>query len=246
MFAVEPGLLGPKLQSLGRALHEKVTAILVVSAHWQTLDVRVMATEEPETIYDFGGFPEELYRLTYPVAGSKMHAEKASRLLEEAGFPNVIDTTRGLDHGAWVPLRHLLPKPEVPVFQVSMPVDLKAPDALRLGAALAPLREQGVLIVGSGSLTHNLFEVFRGAPDAKYAQTFVNWVRGALERRDFAQLADYRRQAPDARRAHPTEEHFLPLLVASGASAPADSFSVLEGGMTYEVLSMDSFLWGGK
>jgi 4,5-DOPA dioxygenase extradiol len=242
MFAVEPGSLGPELLALGRKLPD-LSAILIVSAHWQTSGVRVMATLKPETIHDFGGFPEQLYRLQYPATGAPDVAAEASRLLREAGFSVQTDSRRGLDHGAWVPLIYLAPDARVPVFQVSMPHDLDAAGAVRLGEALAPLREQGVLIVGSGSLTHNLHEVFRGNADVEYAQSFVDWIRRAVGQRDTAALVGYRHQAPSASRAHPTEEHFLPLLVAAGASRPTDSVSLLNGGMTYGVLSMDSFLW---
>jgi len=243
MFAVEPGLLGPKLQALGESLQD-VSAILIVSAHWQTSGgVRVMTTSAPETIHDFGGFPEQLYKLRYPAHGAPDVAAEAGRLLTEAGFSVKSDSRRGLDHGAWVPMIYLQPEARLPIFQVSMPQELDAAGAVRLGKALAPLREQGVLIVGSGSLTHNLYEVFRGHSDIEYAQSFVDWIRRAIAQRDTAALLDYRHQAPSASRAHPTEEHFLPLLVALGASEGAESAALVEGGMTYGVLSMDSFLW---
>jgi 4,5-DOPA dioxygenase extradiol len=242
-FAVEPGLLGPKLTALGQNLPAGINAILIISAHWQSPDVRVMATSHPDTIHDFGGFPPELYRITYPATGSPRFADQAHRLLLAAGFPTSLDTTRGLDHGAWVPLRYLQPDGHIPVFQVSLPEALDARLALRMGEAMAPLRDQGVLITGTGSLTHNLREVFRGTADATYATTFVAWVRQALERRDIDALTHYRERAPEAERAHPTEEHFLPLMVALGATTARDQFEILEGGMTYGVLSMESYLW---
>lgn len=241
MFALQPGMLGPKLAQLGREL-SGIAAILVVSPHWQTQDVRVMTTMQPETIHDFGGFPAGLYHLRYQPAGHPELANEAARLLRTAGFVVHLDEKRGLDHGAWVPLRHLRPAADIPVFQVSMPLNLTSAEALRLGAALAPLRAQGVLIIGSGSLTHNLYEFRQDVRDPEYAQAFANWVRSAVERRDVESLVHYRELAPQAQRAHPTEEHFLPLIVALGAgNTPAQW---IEGGMTDGILSMDSFVIG--
>lgn len=243
MFALEPGLLGPNLQRLGSAL-PGLRAILVVSPHWQTRGVRVATTAAPGTIHDFGGFPAPLYALQYTPPGAPVIAEAALRLLLEAGFDASADPAHGLDHGAWVPLRYLKPDADVPVLQVSLPHDIDAAGALRLGQALAPLREQGVLVIGSGSLTHNLHEFRQHVRDPEYAQAFADWVAAAVQRGDVAALVDYRQRAPHAARAHPTEEHYLPLLVALGASDAADPRSRVEGGMTYGTLSMDSFGFG--
>jgi 4,5-DOPA dioxygenase extradiol len=243
MFALEPGLLGPNLRAIGQLLGG-VTAVLVVSPHWQTRGVRVGTSAAPETIHDFGGFPAPLYQLQYPAPGAPALAQDAARLLAQAGFEVVLDERRGLDHGAWVPLRYLFPQGDMPVFQVSLPHDIDAAGALRLGQALAPLRECGVLVVGSGSLTHNLYEFRQHIRDPEYAQGFADWVRAAVAARDVATLVDYRRRAPHAERAHPTEEHYLPLLVAVGASFDTDAARLVEGGMTHGVLSMDSFAFG--
>ncbi len=243
MFSVAPGRLGPRLSELGAAL-SGVRAVLVVSAHWQTRGVRVMATAQPETIHDFGGFPPVLYTLQYPSPGAPEIAELAAKLLGEAGFAVTLESRRGLDHGAWVPLRYLFPKADVPVLQVSMPFDLDAAGAIKLGQALAALREHGVLIVGSGSLTHNLSEFRRPVADPEYVQAFADWVRAAVQRRDVAALADYRRRAPQAERAHPSEEHYLPLLVAIAASGAQEDGCWLDGGITDGILVMDSCAWG--
>jgi 4,5-DOPA dioxygenase extradiol len=244
-FALEPGLLGERLRAMTPRIKE-VTAVLVVSAHWQSRGVRVMTAEMPETLHDFGGFPPELYRLEYPAPGSPAVAREAGRLLTEQGFQVAEDAQRGLDHGAWVPMLHLFPDARVPMFQVSMPYDLDTAGAWRLGRALGPLRAAGVLIVGSGSLTHNLYEVRQnGSGSEPYALEFAGWVREAVVARDTDRLIRYRRNAPHAERAHPTEEHFLPLLVALGAGAACDDMpEIIEGGMTYGVLSMDSYAWG--
>jgi 4,5-DOPA dioxygenase extradiol len=243
-FALEPGELGPKLTAIGERL-AGISAVLVVSAHWQTRGVQVTATAEPETIHDFGGFPEALFRLQYAAPGAPALAADVASLLTRAGWTVDLDEHRGLDHGAWVPLRFLLPRADVPVFQVSMPYDLDAAGALRLGRALAPLRERGVMIVGSGSLTHNLRE-YRpdAAAEAPYAREFTDWIEERVMSRDSTALEQYRERAPQARRAHPTEEHFLPLLVAQGASDASDTVSVIDGGILHGVLSMDSFAWG--
>jgi 4,5-DOPA dioxygenase extradiol len=244
-FALNPGLLGERLRGMTPRIGE-VTAVLVVSAHWQSRGVRVMTTDLPETLHDFGGFPPELYRLEYPSPGSPSVARAAGKLLTDQGFHVSEDGQRGLDHGAWVPMLHLFPDARVPLFQVSMPYDLDTAGAWRLGRALGPLRASGVLIVGSGSLTHNLYEVRQnGSVSEPYAREFAGWVREAVLGRDTDRLIRYRRNAPHAERAHPTEEHFLPLLVALGASAACDDApEVIEGGMTYGVLSMDSYAWG--
>jgi len=182
--------------------------------------------------------------LQYPAPGAPALAQDAARLLASAGFEATLDERRGLDHGAWVPMRYLFPDADVLVFQVSLPQSIDAAGALRLGQALAPLRERGVLVVGSGSLTHNLYEFRQHIRDPEYARQFVDWVRDAIAARDVEALLDYRRRAPHGERAHPTEEHYLPLLVAVGASSATDTAQLVEGGMTYGVLSMDSFAFG--
>jgi 4,5-DOPA dioxygenase extradiol len=240
-FALEPGLLGPNLTRLGARL-PNLAAVAVVSAHWQTPGVQVMRTAAPETVHDFGGFPPALYRLQYPAADAPAMAEETAALLKGAGIETTFDDTRGIDHGVWVPLMYLLPKAQVPVFQISLPLDCSAEYALRLGHALNPLRRRGVLVMGSGSLTHNLGDIGRLDPSlSKYVAEFTAWVRAHMQRRDTQAILDYRRRAPYAERVHPSEEHFLPLLVALGASEATDAVSVIEGGVTYGVLSMESY-----
>lgn len=243
MFAIEPGLLGPKLARIGAGLGA-LAAIVVVSPHWQTRGVRVSGSPWPETLHDFGGFPAPLYALRYPAPGAPQLAAQIRDRLEAAGFDAAVDTRRGLDHGAWVPLRYLKPEAEVPVLQVSLPHAIDAAGALHLGEALGPLRAQNVLVIGSGSLTHNLYEFRQQIDDPDYAQRFADWVADAVRRRDLSALVDYRDRAPHAARAHPSEEHYLPLLVALGASAADESAELIAGGMSYGVLSMDCFGFG--
>ena len=243
-FALEPGPLGAQLGEVGRELNG-LRAVLVVSPHWQTRGLEVMTTERPATIHDFGGFPPALYQLAYPAPGAPEAAAEAARPLREAGWQPTENDQRGLDHGAWVPLMHLLPEARVPVFQLSLPHTLDAHQALELGRALAPLRERGIAILGSGSMTHNLYE-FRGAASRTepYVARFTEWVREAVLRHDSASLVDYRRLAPEAVRAHPTEEHFLPLLVAMGASGEGEPPLLLDDEVRYGMLSMESYGWG--
>ncbi len=243
MFALEPGVLGPNLEAIGRGLDD-VRAILVVSPHWRTRGVRVTGTAAPDTIHDFGGFPAALYALQYTPPGAPELADEVAERLRATGFDAGVDPGRGLDHGAWVPLRYLAPRADIPVLQVSLPLGIDPAGALRLGQALAPLRERGVLVIGSGSLTHNLYEFRQHVRDPEYAHAFADWVGEAVARRDVDALVDYRARAPFAGRAHPTEEHYLPLLVALGASRPDEPGVLVRGGMTDAVLSMDSFAFG--
>ena len=243
-FAIEPGILGPRVQALGHDL-TGITAVLVVSPHWQSQGVKVMSTAQPETLYDFGGFSSKLYDIEYKAPGAPALAQEAARLLADAGFQTSLDDKRGLDHGAWVPLVHLYPQAQLPVFQVSMPMNLSTAQAVDLGRALAPLRAQGVLILASGSMTHNLYEFRQGSTRPEpYAQEFATWVRTAVKANAVNAVVHYRTEAPQAERAHPTEEHFLPLLVALGAQWEGDALLALDGGITHGVLSMDSFAWG--
>jgi 4,5-DOPA dioxygenase extradiol len=240
-FALEPGVLGPNLARLGARL-SGLAAVAVVSAHWQTPGVQVMRTAAPETVHDFGGFPPALYRLRYPAPGAPAIAEETAALLKSAGIESTFDDARGIDHGVWVPLLYLLPKAQVPVFQISLPFDCSAEYALRLGRALEPLRRRGVLVMGSGSLTHNQRDIRQFDPSlSTYVAEFTAWVRTHVQRRDLQALVEYRRRAPHAERAHPSEEHFLPLFVALGASEDGDAVNVIEGGVTYGVLSMESY-----
>lgn len=243
-FAIEPGLAGPQLAALGRTL-PRPEAVLVVSPHWMTPSPRVGVAAQPQTIHDFGGFDAALYRIDYPAPGHPRLAHRAIEALTAAGWAAQADERRGLDHGAWVPLLHLYPQADVPVFQVALPSRLDAASAWAFGAALAPLADEGVLIVGSGSLTHNLYE-FRAAhgDDEAYVSAFAAWVREAVEQGDGARLRRTLDDAPDARRAHPTAEHFWPLLVAAGAADGMLPAQVIEGGIVHGMLAMDAYAFG--
>lgn len=243
-YALEPGEAGRQLARLGRAL-PRPRAVLVMSPHWITPGVALTAAPAPRTIHDFGGFPPELYRLQYPAPGDPQLAHAAADLLASAGHGASLDPRRGLDHGAWVPLMHLFPSADVPVIQLSMPADLDPAAAWDLGKALAPLAGDGVLIVGSGSLTHNLYEIRAGHDQVeRYAVEFVDWMREAALALDRERLVHAFERAPHARRAHPTPDHYLPLPFAAGAAASDAPVDVLPGGVLHGVLSMESYLFG--
>lgn len=245
-FAVEPGKLGPLLTEAGQAL-ERPKAIVVVSPHWITQDVRVTVSPNPTTIHDFGGFPQALYEITYPAPGAPEVAQEVIDLLSAAGWTVHADVMRGLDHGAWVPLTYLYPDASVPVIQVSLPNRLNAQGAYAFGQALAPLRDQGILIVASGSMTHNLYEFrARTTDEAEYAREFSDWINDAVTSKDHARLLQALHIAPHAQRAHPTVEHFLPLLVAAGAAGNTADVTLLNGGIEHGVLSMDSYIFAGQ
>ncbi|SFO90803.1 Aromatic ring-opening dioxygenase, catalytic subunit, LigB family [Variovorax sp. OK605] len=246
-FAVEPGQAGPLLNAIGERVLALpgLRAVLVISPHWRTRGLRIGASARPQTIHDFGGFPASLYALHYPVEGAPDVAREVAELLTQSGLSAQLVDEQGLDHGAWVPLMHMLPGASVPVFQLSLPIELRPADALALGSALAPLREQGVLVVGSGSLTHNLYEFRQSETEAPedYVREFVQWARRAAIEHDVSALVDFR-GAPHGRRAHPSDEHYLPLLVAAGTSSAGEPVEVIEGGVTYGVLSMEGYVFG--
>ena len=245
-LALEPGHTGPALAALGQQLSPP-EAILMVSAHWETSRPAASTALHPETIHDFGGFPDALYRITYPAPGAPDVARRAKDLLDAAGIGADLDPKRGLDHGAWVPLRYLYPSADIPVTQLSIQPRLDPRHHYRVGQALHALAQAGVLIIGSGSLTHNLRELRMTAtkPAAEpYALAFQQWVYQAVNANDIAALLDYRRLAPEAARAHPTEEHFLPFFVALGAAGGSVSARRVNDEITYGALAMDAYLFG--
>jgi 4,5-DOPA dioxygenase extradiol len=222
-------------------------ALVVVSAHWETPgEVRVTASEAPPLLYDFGGFPEALYRLKYPSPGAPGVARDVVARLTAAGVPAVADAVRGWDHGTWVPLRLAFPAARIPVVQVSLPRGAPAEVVARMGEALRPLRAEGVLLVGSGSMTHNLRRIFpdKAAPVEAWARDFDSWVAERLAARDLSALLAWP-GAPHARLAHPSAEHFLPLFVVLGAALPEDRVTPVFEGFHHGSLSMRSFALRG-
>jgi 4,5-DOPA dioxygenase extradiol len=217
MLLDDAGWVG-ELAAWSRAL-PRPRAILVISAHWEQRPLTLGATAQVPLVYDFYGFPERFYQLTYPSPGAPALAARVRDLLDAADIAHVDDPARGLDHGVYVPLLCMYPQADVPVLQVSMP-SLDPADLLAVGAALAPLRDDGVLIIGSGFLTHNLHALsLRTTPG--WARDFDAWTADVLARRDVDALLDYRARAPGVRESLPTHEHFVPVIAAVGAAPDA-------------------------
>jgi 4,5-DOPA dioxygenase extradiol len=249
MHSIEPGAAGEAWAALGRSLG-KPAAILIASAHWETAVPMLTGSARPETIHDFGGFPRELYDIRYAAPGAPDLAARAVALLKARGIAAGIDGCRGLDHGAWVPLRWMYPDADVPVVQLAVQPGRGTAHHVELGRALAPLAGENVLIIGSGHVTHNLRDWMqnrqRPAAEASYARDFAVWLAQSLARGDTDALVRYRELAPGAARAHPTDEHFLPLFVAWGAAGEDTRAERVVEGMEGGVLSMDSYRFDAR
>jgi len=243
MLAIEDSPARRFLLELGNTL-PRPKAIVVASAHWETSGgPAVSLAQQPETIHDFGGFPPALFAIQYPAPGAPSVAERVAALLEQSGQAVSRSPDRGLDHGAWVPLRLMYAQADIPVTQLSILRGGSPAAHLALGAALRVLRDEEVLVIGSGSLTHNLSE-FRGqgiaAPVPNWVSEFGDWMQAMLAQNQQAALLDYRRQAPHAAHNHPTEEHLLPLYVAMGAGNGTTA-QRLHASYEYGVLAMDIY-----
>lgn len=244
MMSIQPGSTGPAWAQLAARLPRPRT-ILAVSAHWMTQAPAVSATVQPETIHDFYGFPAPLYEIEYRPPGAPELAEKVSRLI-----PGIaVDHARGLDHGAWVPLRYMYPQADIPVAQFAVMPEATPEAHYKLGRRLQTLADDGVLILASGSLTHNLRDMVRDAPDGEalpYVAEFSLWFADALARRDLPALFDYRRQAPHAVRAHPTDDHLLPAFVALGAAGADAVCETVHHETTLGALAMDAYMFSAR
>lgn len=258
MMALEPSPARDFLAGLGSRL-PRPRAILMVSAHHDAAYegglATVTASPAPPTIHDFGGFPDELFAMRYPAPGDPALAERIVELLGAHGLPVTADPERGLDHGAWVPLSLTYPQADIPVVQLSIASNASPEWHYALGQALAPLRDEGVLVIGSGSITHNLRALFSArlpidAPAPLWVTDFTDWVAermaaGAIE--DVIHAVD---RAPHGHDNHPTMEHILPLFVAMGAGADTDGISLdsqrLHASITYGLLAMDVYAFGGE
>lgn len=211
----------------------KPKAVLIVSAHWENAPLTLGATTTVPLVYDFWGFPERYYSVTYPAPGAPELAASVRKLLAGPGMAVHDDPARGLDHGAYVPLVEMYPDADVPVLQISMP-SLDPQVLMDVGRRLAPLRDEGVLIIGSGFFTHNLSKITMAdpaVPAPSWSAEFDIWGQEALAARDFDSLLDFLHKAPSGRVAHPRTEHFAPLFVSIGASAEAGDpiRSVIDG-----------------
>lgn len=243
MLALEPGASGPALARLAAEM-PKPRAIVIVSAHWESQELLVNGNPQPETWHDFGGFPAALFGVQYPAPGLPELSAQVVDLLTAGGLPARIDTKRPFDHGVWVPLSLMYPQANIPVVQVSLPTRLGPALQTRVGRALASLREQVVLVIGSGSITHNLRDLdWHAGPESvePWAKEFRDWIVDKLASNDEAALHDYRRLAPHAVRSHPSDEHLLPLYFARGAGG---EFSIAHQGFTMGALGMDIYRFG--
>jgi 4,5-DOPA dioxygenase extradiol len=232
------------LTSLG-SRYRNVHAVLCVSAHWNTSRPAINAVEAPETIHDFYGFPAELYRMRYDARGSPDLAGQVVDLIHRAGLSCDLDDHRGLDHGAWVPLMLMFPNADVPVVQLSIQRHLDPAQHVALGAAISSLRNDGVLILGSGGAVHPLgyagASLGEGAATDDWAHEFGGWLTDAVTRGDRVSLVKYRERGPFAERAHPYPDHFMPLLVAFGAAGDDARGSVLHHSWYWGDLAMDAY-----
>ena len=243
-FALKPGAAGSALARLVAGL-PRPRAIMVASAHWDTATPMVGSAARPDTIHDFWGFPEPLYDIRYPAPGAPEIASQAAGLLRDAGFAAELVEHQGLDHAVWIPLRLMFPDADIPVVPLSIQSRLGPEHHYRLGRALAPLLREDVLVIGSGNLTHSLrdYQLTRVSGDGTpaYVREFADWFWQRIEAGDTAALLAYRSRAPEAQRAHPAEDHLLPLYVALGAAGDDCEAVRVHAGVDDLVLAMDAF-----
>jgi 4,5-DOPA dioxygenase extradiol len=235
-------------RAVGQALSLPATkprAVVCISAHWYTISTGVMVNTAPETIHDFGGFPQALFDIRYPAPGDPILARRIQKLLQPV--PVALSTDWGFDHGTWTVLRHVFPNADVPVVQLSIDAHLPAAMHFQIGQRLAELREEGVLLIGSGNVVHNLREYVRNQPDMPpfdWNKAFDLRVRQLLHAGDYQPLIAYEKLGIEARRAVPTPDHYLPLLYVLGSSVKADHLSFPTGGFDGGSMSMMSVRLG--
>ena len=239
MLALDPEQVGPALLRLGLNL-PKPHAILVMSAHWESEALEVSTGVRPETWHDFRGFPKELYEIRYPAPGNPELAEEILKRLAEGNIAAHANSTRPRDHGVWTPLLHMYPNADIPVIEISLPMNMNADQIYQVGQTLAPLREKQILLMGSGSITHNLRELSwhgntQNVPE--WASTFRNYVVSKLNHNDFDAVLDWE-NIPYMRQSHPTLEHFAPLFFAMGIG---HRFNIVHSSFSMGSLGMDIY-----
>jgi 4,5-DOPA dioxygenase extradiol len=254
MTALEPRAAGAFMQELGPAIDAafgRPKAIVAISAHTLARAPVLLAAPRHEAVYDFGGFDDRLYTLRYDAPGAPALATQVEALLRDAGIEAHRAEQGGLDHGIWTPLRYMWPDADIPVLPLAFVPTWSPRQLFDFGAALAPMKAQGVLIMGTGSITHNLRRVFAGglnadadAPEIAESAAFRQWLHRASSGRDWDALFDYRRQAPHARDMHPTDEHLLPWYVAAGAGGRDTPPLRLHDSLTFGSLGMDAYAFG--
>ena len=239
MLALNPEQVGPALHRLSLNL-PKPQAIIVMSAHWESNSLEVSTSVRAETWHDFRGFPAELYDIRYPAPGQPELAEEILHLLADAGLAAHANSTRPRDHGVWMPLLHMYPDADIPVVEISLPMNWSAEDIYKIGHTLAPLREKQVFIIGSGSITHNLAELaWHGEPTEVpvWASSFRNYVVSKLAHQNYDAVLDWQ-TIPYAKRNHPTLEHFAPLFFAMGTG---QRFNIVHSSFSMGSLGMDIY-----
>ena len=239
MLALNPEQVGPALHRLSLNLPEP-KAIVVMSAHWESQALEVSTSVRPETWHDFRGFPAELYDIHYPAAGAPQLAEQIIQLFADAGIPAHANSTRPRDHGVWMPLLHMYPDADIPVIEISLPINMSAKDIFKIGQTLAILREQQILLIGSGSITHNLAELSWHGESQEvpvWASSFRNDVVSKLNHQDYEAILDWQ-NIPYVKRNHPTLEHFAPLFFAMGTGS---RFNIVHSSFSMGSLGMDIY-----
>lgn len=228
-------------------------AIAVISAHWMEKKITLSGTPLPETIHDFGGFPEKLYQINYPASGSLQIAKALNDNLSEFGWESSVKTDRGLDHGIWIPLMVMLPEHNIPVVPISLSREIGTREMFQLGRDLHDIIGNDIFFLASGGITHNLNEAhISPGVKARWAEEFEDWTVRTVLSGKWEDLINYRTIAPHGSRNHPTEEHFLPLLAFAGwvsraqEKAPRISLSVPNRDIAYYCISMTGFLLDGK
>lgn len=237
--------LEASLIGIVRELHEEPRAVLVVSGHWTEREFAVMSNPQPPMVYDYSGFPPHTYRVTYPAPGDPQLAERIRQMLQAAGLPSSLDPAQGFDHGTFTPLVIMYPEANVPVLQISMKQGYDPAEHLALGRALAPLREQNVLLIGSGLSYHNMRAM--GPAGEQASKTFDQWLQHTLLKSTgktrATQLIDWA-AAPAARQAHPHEDHLIPLMVAAGAAEDEQANVVYHEDGLFGGITATSFRFG--
>ena len=256
MIALQPGAAGAFMQRLGPAIDAtfgRPKAILAISAHTAARAPVLLAAARHEAVYDFGNFDPKLFTLRYDAPGAPALAQRVAGLLGTAGLPVHVADEGGLDHGQWTALRYLYPAADIPILPLAFVPSQSPAQQFALGAALAPLRAEGVLVLGSGSITHNLRRAFAGGlhgpddlPEIPESLAFRTWMAERGAARDWDALFDYRRQAPHAADMHPTDEHLLPWYVAAGAGGRDAAALRLHAGVTRGVIGMDAYAFGAS
>ena len=221
-------------------------AILMCSAHYESTEPTLSADAKPEMIYDFGGFPQALFEMIYAAPGDPELAQRAAQLLSKGGLSATTQTHRGYDHGTWVPLKLMYPDADIPVVQLSVQTGKSAAHHAHMGRLLAPLRNEGVLIMGSGSLTHNLYELMRSrrvleSPVPEWVSVFGEWAHERTTAGALDDICNYLERAPYARENHPSAEHYLPLPFAMGAAGEGAKGTRVHTSHEYGVLMMDAY-----